>query len=375
MKKIYILYVGLIMMECKNVHSNEPKIMDLNVDEDIVHLTDAQRENVEIVLGKIQSAHLKDLLKVNGKIDVPPQSLISISCPIGGYLKETTLLPGVHVRKGEVLATIEDQQIILLQQEYLRIKSKLQYATLDYKRQSELNETKASSDKVMQQSLAEKNNLTIDLAAAAERLKLIHIDPATLNNDKLVRSIQLYSPIDGFITKVNVNIGKFVSPSEILFELVDPRDIHLNLKVFEKDLRSLKIGQKLSCFTNSEPKVRYRCNIILISRDVKEDGSVEIHCHFDTYDKSLLPGMYMNAEIEMESELKNTLPEEALVHYNNSDFIFYEIEKNTFKMQGVKTGKINDRIIEIVELNAQKDSNIVIKGAYTLLMQLKNKEE
>jgi cobalt-zinc-cadmium efflux system membrane fusion protein len=51
--------------------------------------------------------------------------------------------------------------------------------------------------------------------------------------------------------------------------------------------------------------------IILIGKDFSENKSTEMHCHFTKYDKTLLPGMYMNAEIELNSQQSNVLPSEA----------------------------------------------------------------
>jgi len=92
------------------------------------------------------------------------------------------------------------------------------------------------------------------VSALAEKLRLININPETLNESNLSRSINMYSSIDGFVSKVNVNIGKYVNPADILFELINPEDIHLNLKVFEKDLDKLAIGQKLFTYNNQSEK-------------------------------------------------------------------------------------------------------------------------
>jgi cobalt-zinc-cadmium efflux system membrane fusion protein len=71
-----------------------------------------------ISIGKISSQTISSVLKVNGIIDVPPQNMVSISVPLGGFLKSTKLLPGMHIAKGEIIASMEDQQYIQLQQEY-----------------------------------------------------------------------------------------------------------------------------------------------------------------------------------------------------------------------------------------------------------------
>ena len=119
--------------------------------ENTTTLTDAQIKNAGIVTGKMEQKEVSSTLKLNGKIDVPPQNLVSISVPMGGYLKYTKLLEGMYVSKGQVLCVVEDQQYIQLQEDYLLAKAKIGYAKAEFERQRELNRSKASSDKVYQQ--------------------------------------------------------------------------------------------------------------------------------------------------------------------------------------------------------------------------------
>ena len=137
----------------------------------------------------LSEKNIGTVLKLNGKIDVPPQSLVSVSVPLGGYLKTSKLLPGTHVNKGEIIAVMEDPQYIKLQQDYLQAKSKLQFAELDYKRQRELNESQASSEKVMQQAQAEMNNQRITMNALAQQLRLININPNLLDENTISKSV------------------------------------------------------------------------------------------------------------------------------------------------------------------------------------------
>jgi cobalt-zinc-cadmium efflux system membrane fusion protein len=262
-----------------------------------------------------------------------------------------------------------------LQQDYLITKSKLAYAEQEYQRQKELNLNKASSDKVLQQTEAEYKTLRISLNALAEKLRLININPAKLGEDNLSRQINIYSPIDGYVSKVNINIGKYVNPTDVLFELIDPSDIHLNLKVFEKDINKLAIGQKLVAYTNNNPDKKYHCDIILISKDFDADKTAEVHCHFDEYDKSLLSGMYMNAEIEIKNHEAYTLPEDAIVNFEGKDYVFVANNKQVFNIQEVQLGVKENGYVEIKNAVSLTRKNIVNKGAYTLLMEMKNKAE
>ena len=338
-------------------------------------LTDAQIKNAGIEMGKIEQKEISSILKLNGKIDVPPQNLVSISVPMGGYLKYTKLLEGMHVTKGQVLCVVEDQQYIQLQEDYLLAKAKIGYAKAEFERQKELNQSKASSDKVYQQSQAEYNSLAVMVQSYGEKLKFAGINPNNVSTKNISKSINIYSPISGYVSKVNVNTGKYVAPSDILFEIVNPSDIHLALTVFEKDINKMAIGQSVIAYNNTNPEKKYHCEIILIGKDFSEDRSTEMHCHFAKYDKTLLPGMYMNAEIQLKSQQSNVLPSEAIVNYENKNYIFIEKGKKLFEMKEVTTGTSENEYVEIVSNENLKDVNIVIKGSYSLLMKMKNLEE
>jgi cobalt-zinc-cadmium efflux system membrane fusion protein len=235
-KSILTIWAVATVISCGSKNET-PASADSTHVENSVTLSAAQLKNSEIVLGKIEQKSISSVLKVNGRIDVPPQNIISVSVPMGGYLKYTKLLPGMHLSKGEVIAIMEDQQYIQLQQDFLTAKARLIFTANEYNRQKELNQSKASSDKVFQQTEVDYTTEKINVKSLAERLKLIGINPDKLDENTISKSINIYSPIDGYVSKVNVNIGKFTQPSEVLFELINPADIHLALTIFEKDLR------------------------------------------------------------------------------------------------------------------------------------------
>lgn len=372
-KKVFTgILLSSLLFSCSSgaEQKTEP---DNPLSESVVKLSDPQFRNAGIKTGIVETRPVSSILRLNGRIDVPPQNMISVSIPLGGYLKSTRMLPGTHVSKGQVIAVMEDPQYIQLQQDYLVTTTRLSYADKELQRQKELNAGKAGSDKALQLAETEFRSLRISAGALAEKLRLIDIDPEKLNEKTISRQITVRSPINGFISKVNGNIGSYVNASDVLFELVNPEDIHLNLTVYEKDLDKLSIGQIAMAFTNNEPSKKYKTEIILISRDLSADRSAEVHCHFDEYDKSLLPGMYMNANIVLNNSDTAALPEDSVVSFEGKQYVFIEKDHLTYEMTEVKTGESEDGFISIeTDLAGQK---IVTSGAYVLLMQLKNVPE
>ena len=375
MKNIFYFLLILNVVGCKESTENKANEPTTVITENELTLTANQAKAAKIETSSLVEKEISTTIKLNGKIDVPPQNMVSISMPLGGYLKSSKLLPGMHVMKGEIIATMEDQQYIQLQQEYLTAQSKLTFAKADYERQKDLNATKAISDKVYQQAQMEFSNQKINVNALIEKLKLIHINPLSLTESNLSKAINIHSPIDGFVSRVNVNIGKYVNPTDVLFELVNPTDIHLNLKVFEKDLDKLAIGQKVIAYNNFNSSIKHICEIILISKDLGMDRAAEVHCHFLEYDKALLPGMYMNAEIEINLKKAFVIHEEAIVNFEAKDFIFVFEGNNKFKMLPVETDVKENEFITLKNPANLIGKSIVTKGAYTLLMALKNKSE
>lgn len=374
-KYIIISFVIATLTACDNKRTEEKA--EVTTTENSVELTDAQLKNSKIETGKIEQKAISSLLKVNGKIDVPPQNMISISVPLGGYLKSTKLLEGMHISKGEVIAVMEDQQYIQLQQDYLTAKAHFGSLEKEFQRQKELNESKASSDKVFENAQAEYLSQKVLIKSLSEKLKLISINPDNLNENTISRNINIYSPIDGFVSAVKMNIGKYASPTDVLFELVNPADIHLALTVFEKDLDKLFIGQKIVAYNNNQASKKYNCEIILIGKDISPERAVIVNCHFEQYDKTLIPGMYMNAEVEVSTNNAFVIPNDGLVRFEGKQYVFTQTDKNKYAMQEVTTQNTENGFTQITfPDNADMTNKIfVTKGAYTLLMTMKNTEE
>ncbi len=372
-KLIIIINIFLLLSSCGNNKENTENVTKV-LDENSIELTDAQFKLSKIESGKLNKKAISSTLRVNGKIDVPPQNMVSISVPLGGYLKSTQLLEGMHISKGEVIAIMEDQQYIQLQQDYLTAKAHFSFTESEFTRQKELNQSKASSDKVFQQAQAEYQSQKVMVKSLSEKLKLIGINPDNLNENTISRSINIYSPIDGFVSAVKMNIGKYVNPTDILFELVNPADIHLALTIFEKDIDKLFVGQRIIAYNNANPEKKFICAIILIGQDISRDGTVTVHCHFEQYDKSLIPGMYMNAEIELKSDNLYIIPNDGLVNFEGKQYVFIQTRKQHYQLQEIKTLNSENGYTQLIfaDTIGLQNKMFVTKGAYTLLMKMKN---
>ena len=385
---LILLFFGTGIVSCGNkkiVEETTDALPDQHERENIVELTDAQSKTAGIALGKIENKQISGTIKVNGVLDVPPQQLVSISVPLGGFVKNTSLLQGSRVKKGQVIATIENLDFIQIQQDYLEAKSQLELTEADYKRQQELAKENVNSQKTLQQSRTNFSSWQAKYNALLEKLKVINVDIKSLETGKVTSSIKLYSPIGGYVTQVNVNIGKFVTPTDVIFEIVDTEHLHAELIVFEKDVLKLKIGQKVR-FTLANETEERMATIYLIGREINKERTVQVHCHIDKEDTELLPGMYLSAYVETGGAQVPALPDESIVDYNGKKYIFIVSEEEHEVGKAPESGQ-HFTMLEIQTLNRElgftevnvtdsiRQADVVVKGAYSLLSKMKNSEE
>jgi RND family efflux transporter MFP subunit len=355
-----------------------------NLPEDIVELRDDQVKFAGVEMGVIEMRSLSGTLKVNGIVDLEPQNLATVCVPLGGFVKSTSLIPGKWVAKGETLAIIENQEFVDIQQAYLAAKNKLEFAEAEYNRHKELYKEDVYSEKNLQQVTSEYKILKGEVKALEQKLALIGIDPVKLDEDDISNSFPVLSPISGYVRAVNVNIGKFVSPSDVLFEIFNSDNLLLELTLFDKDADKVTEGQKLHFFINNETE-QHDAEIYQTGKSINPDKSYTVHARVMEYCKNLLPGMYVNAIIEVSGNYVTCVPSEAVVSFDDRDYIFiFEKDKEEsgrafteYRMIEIKKGVSGDGFTEIT-LPAGLDINtakVVTKGAYNLLSAKKNAGE
>jgi membrane fusion protein, heavy metal efflux system len=252
--KLSILPILMIFFagSCKQKEETPVEPTPSLVVESVVELTDAQFKNAQLQLSAPEKMEISHIINLNGKVEVMPENTITVSTPMAGFVRQIKWMPGMKVSKGQTLVRLEEKEYIQLQQDYLSAKNALAFAKIDYDRQSELSKNQAASEKVLQLAEEKVKQSQILVKSLGEKLKLIHINPATLNADNMTSQIVIAAPSSGTITEVLVNNGKYVQAGEDMIRMIDNNGSKLVLKAFEKDLPYLQTGQKLLAFSNGQ---------------------------------------------------------------------------------------------------------------------------
>lgn len=344
-----------------------------------VTLTEEQFKSIGIKLGSAETRTLSANIKAHGALDVPPQNLVSISAPLGGFVKSTEFLQGMRVRKGQVVVILEHPDYIQLQQDYLDNKSQLEFLEQEYNRQVDLSKENVNALKSLQQAKSNYFGTKAKVAGLKAKLKLVNIDAVEIEKGEIKNTVSIVSPISGFVSQVNVNLGMHVNPTDIMFRIVDTEHVHAEAQVFEKDIPKLKIGQLARITLTNETKERL-AKVFLIGKEITPERTVRVHCHLEGEDPNLIPNTYFSVVIETGSNSVFALPDAAIVNFEGKQFVFVaeDATKHSYRLLEISTGASDNDFVEIsVKGKSIEDyrDKVVIKGAFELLNVLKNVEE
>lgn len=386
MQKKYISNVFLLVLLALALACSNNKAEPIEIEEEgegHLELTQAQYDQANIQIGRVQKQIIGSELSVNGVIDVPPQSNISINVPYGGFVKYTEMLPGTQVKKGQLLVEIENPEFIQFQQEYLESIASREFLKSEFERQKALYEENVASGKTFQQAKSTYLMNEAKLKTMEQRLKLIGFSPEKIALGKVASSVKIYSPVSGAVRNMYTNIGKYVAPQDAIMDITNAEDLHVELTVYESDIPKVKKGQRIRFnLTNaSEPKLD--AEVFLVGSGVREDRSMTVHGHMEQKYEGLLPGMYVSASIELGSHEAWVVPDNTIVRFDGKNYIFaYREEKvedgitmHEFEMLEVVKGNTEEGNTEVDFVGTSfemSEIQLITKGAYVLLAKAKN---
>ncbi|WP_149274142.1 efflux RND transporter periplasmic adaptor subunit [Pareuzebyella sediminis] len=373
MKKVIYILSLVLFASCGNT-SEKTTESSPETSDDFITVTRDQFENGEMTLGKIQERTFPVTVETNGMIDVPPENKAVVSATMGGYIRRTPLLVGDIVKKGQLLVTLENPEFVTLQQDYLEAKQQLAYLESEYERQKTLREENITSQKSFLKSESDYKTTNARYNGLKKQLEMINISTAEVEKGNISSTSSIYAPISGSITQINVTKGAYVSPASPILEIIDNDHIHLELSVFERDIMTIKKGQDIRFQIPEASKTTFEAEVHLIGASIDEKRTIKVHGHLkDESDNHFLTGMFVNAEIVVDTVQKKALPSEALVTIDDTPYalLLQKEENNTlyFKQLKVETGLSSEEFTAL-ENSADLPSSsaqFLTKGAFNLI--------
>jgi len=388
-----LAYSLLLIAYCGILNScNEKKTEEIHEEEKSqteIALTESQYKTVGIETGFVENRNLNKIIKANGYTTVPPQNSAEVSTLIGGTVKDIYVLEGTFVNKGKVLATIQNLEVIEMQEDYHSASANVEYLQLEYNRQKTLSDENVNPRKVFQEVKAKLAAERARAQAAKNKLEALHV--STKGSSSLV---PIVAPINGYVGKINIAKGAFSNTGVSLFEVVDNSQMHLDLNVYEKDLGSISVGQVIDFVLTNQSNKSIKGKIFGINKSFSnESKTVAVHAKIDPADaKGLIPGMYVSANINITNATVPALPKDAVVRNADKYFVFIKEEADSEEKHNHTEGEkeeshekeIHFKAVEVIPGTTDlgftevkfvdkiaSDAKIVTKGAFYLLSAMK----
>jgi len=368
-------------------------------EEGTVRLSPAQLNAIGLKLGPLQNRNLTGTVKVTGELEVPPQSKASVSATVGGNVQEIKVIEGDGVRKGQTLALLTHPELVQMQVDLQEAASRLQYLEQEYRRQQRLYEQKVGSGRDLQEATSNYNTSKAQVEGLKSRLRILGLNTGSILSGRIYQSVPVVSPLNGYVQKVYINIGEYVSPQQQMLTVVDRSQLHADLMVFEKDVANVKVGQKVSFTVANAAGQEYTARVYNMSPAFEEDvRAVHLHADIEGSTENLIPGMYIEGRIAVDSTTALAVPEAAVVQEGEQSFIFvktgevdaeeaHAAEETTtgatqstaqkagkawvFRQVPVVTGASDNGWVEVKLLQQLPDSaQVAYNGAYNLIAEM-----
>lgn len=337
-----------------------------------ITITQEQFDLNNFSLGSFEKRSFPELVVTTGMIDVPPEYRAMVSAPMGGYVKTTHLLVGDKVKKGQALVTLENQEFVTLQQNYLEVFNQLDFLKLEYERQKTLHDENITSAKNYLKAKSDYEMARSTYNGLRKRLELLNISVQAVEAQEISTQATLYAPISGYVTEVNVSKGSYISPASGVLEIVNNEHIHLELNVFEKDILKIKEGQTIRFKIPEASNEAYSGKVHLVGTSIDEvNRTIEVHGHPDK-EEGFLTGMFVSAEIITGNNEGMALASEGLVdiegQYSGLQLLKKENDTYYFKEVPMTLGMRDDGHSEIKNAaDFDATAQFLIKGAFNVL--------
>ncbi|MBW8199155.1 efflux RND transporter periplasmic adaptor subunit [Flagellimonas abyssi] len=372
MKHIFqIAAVFLLLMGCGNKNS-EASASEEQGEETGIVVSQDQFDTNNLTMGTMEKRTFPKMVETSGMIDVPPENRASVSAFMGGFVKQTSLLIGDKVKKGQLLVVLENQEFVQMQQEYLEVFNQLDFLKAEFERNQILFDEKIASQKNLLQAKSNYQTAQARYQGLGEQLRMLNISPSNVEKGIITSQASIYAPISGSVTKMNVAKGSYVSPATEILEIVDNEHVHLELTVFEKDILKVKKGQKIKFKIPEASEEAFNAEVHLVGTSIDNTKrTIKVHGHLEQEDGNFLPGMFVDAMIMTDTIKTWSLPEEAIIESEGNHYVLKLIAKKdgsyTFDRVAVKQGGTFDGYTEIISNELNETDQFLTKGVFDMI--------
>ena len=379
-RRLFIIVIGVVIVAfvsailLKKYKQNQSHKSNKTESKDktnqIVHLDQKLIQELGIRLEKVTQSEFTDTLSLIGEVTANPNKVAKISSRLPGRITGVFFNEGEKVSNGSVLLHIDSPEVSKFRSKYLASLSRFKAIERNAKRLRELVELRLAGEKEAVNAEAELRVLETDLKVDLANLKVLGIPVPSLSelvdHPEITGRIQIRSPMSGVVLNRNAIVGEQVDPTTTLGIIGDLSEIWFMVKLFEKDLSKVGVGNHSIVKLNAYPGEEFEGTLTHIDSQI-DATSRTVHARIEIKNKNKMAriGLFGTAEIIQGVQNVISINSQAITLIDGDNFVFVEKEQGKYQARKIKIGRKSNDVVEVLEGLAEGES-IVVSGLYTL---------
>lgn len=370
-----ITFVGFSFLSQSKAETSESENQEEEIDFQNIPLSEKQVKAVDLKMGEAQEREMDAMLHVNGSLVLRAQDMGNVSSLMGGIVKNVYVKEGQMVSRGQVVATIENTDVVTLQREYYTAYKESEMARLELDRQKTLASAGAGIKKTLQMSEKNYKVTQANLLGTGRQLQQMGISTKEVAKGKFTTVFPLRAPISGTVSDMQASLGSYADMQTPLMKIRNNHAVECDLNVFEKDIAKVKVGDQVLVSLTNQPGVNVSGRVYGMNQYLnKGTKSVAVHVKLDAKrGAKLFEGMYVSGQIATGRQLCMTLPDKAIVSADGKQYVFALNQQHSkggtysFSRHEVTTGVSNNGYTEVALCkHLKKGQKIVTDNAFYL---------
>lgn len=370
-----ITFVGFSFLSQSKAETSESENQEEEIDFQNIPLSEKQVKAVDLKMGEAQEREMDAMLHVNGSLVLRAQDMGNVSSLMGGIVKNVYVKEGQMVSRGQVVATIENTDVVTLQREYYTAYKESEMARLELDRQKSLASAGAGIKKTLQMSEKNYKVAQANLLGTGRQLQQMGISTKEVATGKFTTVFPLRAPISGTVSDMQASLGSYADMQTPLMKIRNNHAVECDLNIFEKDIAKVKVGDQVLVSLTNQPGVNVSGRVYGMNQYLnKGTKSVAVHVKLDAKrGAKLFEGMYVSGQIATGRQLCMTLPDKAIVSADGKQYVFALNQQHSkggtysFSRHEVTTGVSNNGYTEVALCkHLKKGQKIVTDNAFYL---------
>ncbi len=316
-----------------------------------ITMDDVTAKTAGIRIETAAPAPIRSMLQLQGEIQFNQDRVVRIVPRLGGVITRAGTSLGDRVKRGDVLAVLESQDLGNLKGEYLAAHQRLGLARTTFDREKKLWEEKISAEQDYLASRQALSEAEIAQRNAEQKLLGLGLSQNAIQRqdpDGLTR-LEIRAPIDGVVIEKKISAGEAVSADAAMYVIADLATVWADMTIYPADLNRVKVGQKVkvkaaALGTEADGVISHVGALI-----GEQSRTAKARVTLRNPDQRWRPGLFVSIEVvQDETVVPVAVPLSAIQTLRDWKVVFARFG-DVFEARPVELGRSDGSLVEIVK--------------------------